>query len=422
MNITTNPFITGNPVRKADFIGRLKEVRKLLSRISSSQSTALVGEPRCGKTSILMSVADHNESSPLRSEKFKKVFTQFIDIHMLGSQITQEDFWKIALSNIYESLIKNNPDYPISESYRICESNNFRTQVLENFLKSLEQNQYHLVLLLDEFDLLLSHEILNNDEFFGSLRSISSRLPSLSLVIASRQPLTILNSGCITGSPYFNFMSEITIGPMSQTAVNHLLSLGDDFFTPDEKKYVKKIAGSHPFLLQSAASILWDLYQDQEAESSEERLYLLSKRMSDTAHMMMQSTWRLWEPQTKMAMTIIAITQSADVKERFNTGELFYDIRDLRPELRTLEAQGFIKEDNDNPLGWSIRPKIFIWWITDEVIRTVRSDSTFNEWVRIQEWDGMITTGQKKSLLSIGTYVSEIFKGSSNEVIKSYLS
>jgi hypothetical protein len=45
------PFFYGNPVPSDRFIDRRKEIRRIVGRIvNQGQSTAIVGEPRIGKT------------------------------------------------------------------------------------------------------------------------------------------------------------------------------------------------------------------------------------------------------------------------------------------------------------------------------------------------------------------------------------
>ena len=44
----------GNPVPPPHFIGRNKELRRIINRLlQQGQSSAIIGEPRSGKTSLL---------------------------------------------------------------------------------------------------------------------------------------------------------------------------------------------------------------------------------------------------------------------------------------------------------------------------------------------------------------------------------
>ena len=51
----SNPFFYGNPVPPDQFLDRRRELRRITGRIvNQGQSTAIVGEPRSGKTSLLL--------------------------------------------------------------------------------------------------------------------------------------------------------------------------------------------------------------------------------------------------------------------------------------------------------------------------------------------------------------------------------
>ena len=53
-----NPFRIDGPVwRKGDFVGRTKEVQRILRCISRGQSVSVVGPPGCGKTWLLDHIA-----------------------------------------------------------------------------------------------------------------------------------------------------------------------------------------------------------------------------------------------------------------------------------------------------------------------------------------------------------------------------
>ena len=50
----TNPYRYGGPIRDPEwFFGRLEQMRTILDRIAKNECTALVGERRSGKTSLL---------------------------------------------------------------------------------------------------------------------------------------------------------------------------------------------------------------------------------------------------------------------------------------------------------------------------------------------------------------------------------
>jgi len=49
----SNPFFYGNPVSPDQFLNRRRELRRIVGRIANQgQSSAIVGEPRGGKTPL----------------------------------------------------------------------------------------------------------------------------------------------------------------------------------------------------------------------------------------------------------------------------------------------------------------------------------------------------------------------------------
>jgi len=262
---------------------------------------------------------------------------------------------------------------------------------------------------LDEFNDLLHHPTLNNAEFFGSLRSLASRSKgALALVIASRYSLTNLNENTLQfsrgSSPYFNFLDEITLGPWPESAVDELLQRAGDHFAPADRRFIKWAAGDHPYLLQAAASGLWDAFEDETDPLA--RWQQASQRLYDEAARTIGDTWRLWSPEIRQAFTVVALAhissmdQYADVlkQSRFDVKRLVRDLAQLKSELDSLDRLGFIKRNDGIPGGWRVRPGIFFWWLTDELARTAHHETKFEEWWQAQQMEGLLTRGEKQKL------------------------
>jgi len=143
----------------------------------------------------------------------------------------------------------------------MCVANDFGAFVLERLFAQMNVEKWRLVLLLDEFDTLLCHPTLNCAEFFGSLRSVVSRSRSVALVIASRQSLAVLNKSTSefsrTGSPYFNFLDEITLGPLPGPRRGRIVAPGARSLQRRRPRFILGAAGGHPYFVQAAASELW---------------------------------------------------------------------------------------------------------------------------------------------------------------------
>ena len=205
----SNPFLHGNPVTPGQFLDRRREVRRLVNRIvNQGQSSALVGEARTGKTSLLDYLAAEDTRTQLYGPEGVKFLFSFLDAHTLGGQFSQSQFWEFALQPLYEQAVAPEPETPLAQAYEVCRENGFGAFVLERLLAQTRGEGWRLVLILDEFDVLLHHPILNSAEFFGSLRSLASRSRgALALIIASTRSLERLNRETQelsrTGSPFF---------------------------------------------------------------------------------------------------------------------------------------------------------------------------------------------------------------------------
>jgi len=324
----------------------------------------------------------------------------------LGGDCNQARFWEFALHPFYESVIRPDPDphSPLIQAYQTCQENSFGTFTLERLLARMNTEGWRLVLLLDEFDALLHHPVLSCAEFFGGLRTLASRSRgALALVIASRRPLTDLNRDTQqfsrTGSPYFNFLDEITLGPWPDKYVTELLRRAGDRFTTADRRFITKVAGGHPYLLQVAASELWAAYAEGQ-DDPHRRWQQAGQSLYDKATLILNNTWRLWSPAMRKAFTIVALADISRMLEQrqFYELPLTRDKHDVGRELRSLARQGFIAEEKTATVGWRVRPQAFLWWLTDELVCTVRDETPFEDWLQEQELGFLLTRGEKEQL------------------------
>ncbi|MBN2393168.1 MAG: AAA-like domain-containing protein [Anaerolineae bacterium] len=301
-----SPFFYGNPVPHDQFFGRGREVRRIVGRIASGQSTAIVGEPRVGKTSLLIYLAAPKRRGALYGESATNLIFSFVDIHTLGGSFNQAQFWSCALEPLAAVIAQ---EIGLKATHARCVENQFGGFVLGQFFTHLGRAGHRLVLLLDEFDALLHHPILNNAEFFGSLRSVASRSQGLTLVVASRRTLTNLNADAFAfsqgGSPYFNFFSEVVLGPLTQRDTDALLDRAGDRFSTDDRRFVADIAGGHPYLVQVAASALWEARQDDDTALTTRRLEVAESLCNEVAHTL-DATWRAWSPAMQQVFGSVA--------------------------------------------------------------------------------------------------------------------
>jgi len=307
-----NPFFYGRPVPPDLLLNRRRELRRIIGRIiNQGQSTAIVGDPHSGKTSLLLHLAAPQNRKTLYGADRERLLFSFLDAETFSSQLNPVQFWEYALRPLHEQVTVSQPDSSLAQTYQVCRENGFGAFVLERLLAQMETQGWRLVLLLDEFDLLLHHPVLSSAEFFGSLRSLASRSRgALALVMTSRYSLTQLNEATQQfsrgGSPYFNFLDEITLGPLPDKSIEELSHWAEDRFTPDDRRFIVKVAGGHPYLSQMAACELWEGYREDEGDAERLR-HRVGHILLDDATPAIGDIWQFWHSTTRMAFTVVAL-------------------------------------------------------------------------------------------------------------------
>jgi len=416
MNFSIPPFIYGRAVTPAEFHGRELDLRRIYSRLSTGQSTAIIGQPHIGKTSLLKYILDE----PARTAKFGVQFKQdlftYLDAQTLRDVKTQAGFWESALTPLEDALKVGQATRlkSLAAVYELVQKNKFGTFVLEQLFSGLHAVGSRLVLLLDEFDDFLSHPVLHSAEFYGGLRSLASRSAGLVLVIAARKDLEQLNqlTQAINphGSPYFNVFTEIRLGAFSKKELTELLDRAGERFNKKDRKYVMEVAGGHPYLAQATAATLWEAYE--EGHEGTARYESAARALYQQTKLHFADTWRSWTNETRKAITAVAVAQIPMLlgEREFLVSELIEDLSDYSPELEVLETSGIVIEDKSEE--YVITQGAFLWWLTDELRRNVRDDTEFKTWLQAQELDGLLTHKEQQKLGSAAKKIlSAVGKG-----------
>ena len=422
-----NPFFYGTPVDKKQFFNRRKILRTVVNRlVNRGQSTAIIGEPRLGKSSLLMYLSEPDNYENLYGKHNQKIFFSLIDIQMLGGEFTQAHFWEEALAPIAEEITQNNLSDSVAKHYNICQANNFGTFTLEKLFQQINKDKLRLVLLIDEFDLILHHPILNSAEFFGSLRALASRSRgALAVVISSRQSLTTLNKETQkfnpTGSPYFNIFAEANLEAFPKKDIKELLNLAGDHFHEKDKQFIISVAGGHPYLLQATASAMWEEKEGNDID--EHRRYLtVGQRLYQETKSHYSDTWNFWPPATRKAVTAIALTQMPHLlKHRdFLTSAFLKDLPNFAPEINDLKTIGLVAEDEKIPGGYRLTQGAMLWWLADELLRNVRDDKPFEQWLRNQEMVGLLTKQEIDNLAKAAKFLGGLLNKGAVTLIEAY--
>jgi len=399
-----NPFFFGSPVSDENFIGRKKELRRILGRLQKGESTTIIGDPLIGKSSLLFRLEKNEIINTLQKNEAEPWHSFLIDTQLLGTEFTPAQFWEHALTPIKEQIEKNAVPQSMKDHYKICKDNNFGNITLERFFTQLKKEKHHFVLLIDEFDKLLNHSVLNSAEFYGGLRSLASRSgDAFAIVIASRKSLSQLNvitqEFNPTGSPFFNIFAEIELGSLTDQNVATLLSMGKERFAKHDKRAIRTLGGKHPFLLQAAAAAaaMWDAYDEEKLENNVNRMPYLTKRLNRELNHFFEDLRRNWLSKIYKTLIYVGIAHMAHIyRNKYRLTSVLKDLTNLKPELSNLEEKGMIAKSENHECGYCIEPEIMLTWLEDELIKAGRTDKPFEAWLQERQLDGAFLTKSEK--------------------------
>ncbi len=423
--LAMHPFIYGRALSADELIDRQRALRRIFRRLLTKQSTAIVGQPHIGKTSLINYMLDETQRRDLVGDACDPFIFSCLDAQVLmGSGVTQADFWRQALEPLALFLehAESETTADVRRQYELVVENHYGNFLLERFFHLLGRSDLCFVLIIDEFDVLLSHQVLNSAEFFGGLRALASRTGGLVLITASRRTMAAMNKLTQAlnpyGSPFFNIFTEINLGPLPQRDAQALFrQAGGDLFDLDYA-FVQSVSGRHPYLLQVAADAILEAHEEglegaQRYEAAGQSIYRTTK-----AHF--ADTWRTWSTYKHKALTAIALAEVPGLlsERSFAVRDLIDDLTDFAPELAELRDAGTIIETDDGQ--YAVAPKALIWWLADEILRQVRDDATFAQWITTQELDGVLTKGEKERLGEAVKSLAKLVRQGATTIIEAF--
>jgi AAA+ ATPase superfamily predicted ATPase len=381
-------------------IGRDRELRRIAARIITGQSTIITGSQRSGKTSVLQGlIVSPNEerAKTLYGDQVNQLIFSYLDAFK-ATEFDRIQFWQSVLKPLKERIITQETDTPLSQAYQTCQDNQFKTDKLENLIAQVKQANWQLILLIDEFDKLLDNPILtkNQGEFFANLRALLVSPDSqgaLVLVMTtslSRSQLNIQAPKNSYGSPYFNIVDEIVLGALPESKVDELLNQGKPYFTDEHCRFIKDIAGGHPYLLQVAASILWEVQEAGNENEQQHMKDMFYSKVEDT----LTDIWKTWDKERQSIFISVALMQLENLGIKFpkevDLKSISKSLSHQISSLIALEINGFLRRDNKMRGGWRLSPNIFLLFIMS------RLKPEYREKCSNRTWDKLFTPKSSK--------------------------
>jgi hypothetical protein len=243
MSTLDNPFIHRNAITQPeDFFGRAVERDRLASLLTNTQSVALVGPRRIGKSSLAHAIRAHD----IPDTRFV-----FLDCGILP----QGDAAEVYADMLEEIRLQLGGT---SEAQR----GRIDYRQFEYALRDMLHGS-RLVLVLDEFELMARNHGLEVS-FFSSLRALVARLSIAFVTIAQHSLFDLTYAHTTTlSSPFFNIFATLRLGrmPRSETAelLESLAERGGLGLTPNVVDAAWDFVGGHPLHIQVFGYHLFEL-------------------------------------------------------------------------------------------------------------------------------------------------------------------
>lgn len=436
-----NPFIYGKPVPVERHINRLDALMTIFARIKLNESTAIVGNPQSGKSSLIKFILSESTLKSKLKKASKSLITVEIDAYAgwLSEKKTPADLWRFVFDVIEGKL---NDDI-LKDGIKPVRMNQYGSATMTEYFKLLGANGRCVLLVIDEFDSLLFHPNFSNAEFFGGLRSMATNTEGLQLITSSIKSVSEMDEYASKinpiGSPFFNNFVNVTLELFDDASINELInsslkSTGVKFDDLD-KDFVVRVSGRHPYRLQAICASLFDGIVTQK-EGEQKYLYASKKFFTQTEHHFGQ-IWKRLDDKSRTILVIMTILWLGGLVlgKEYSFGEIEKS-QAFEPELEKLSELGLVEKvgkkskwqfDTEHSLfwrdqKWQISCEGIVWWVVKSVIGESREMPDFQKWLQGQEVLGsLLTRGQLKTIQQWAHKAPSVLSGGMSKVFVEFI-
>jgi len=315
------PFVLGKPIKNpADFYGRDIVLGRVFDAILEGQLVSVVGEHRCGNTSVIYQVIHPDvRSRYLTPQQDAERVYAFIS-SALASDGTEAFFRRLA-----RTLRRADPDATVDfdgEADRVW---------LENYLEDLTDRRRRLVLLLDEFEVLADFDPAFWDWFEKLVTEYD-----VAMVVTSRTDLGAFRSETGSGPPFFNMFRSIPIGSFRKETFDEFLrdkTELTDFDFLAQRDTILDLAGRFPYYVQLAAALIY-LQAGGESRLTDAQVEIVRHEFRARTRALFEDAWTKLPPTERDALMWLVLDAEP-------TGD---DAASYREALRSLEQRGYVLE------------------------------------------------------------------------------
>ena len=260
-NLHRNPYIIGRPIGYRESLFGRESIFKLVQENlqQSQQLLLLYGQRRIGKSSIILSIPQQ------LAEVNGFVFVTF-DLSFYSQQP-----WSSILAALAQAIVDNleleTSISPPTTTELELEINIFERQFLPQVYQQLENK--NLVLLLDEFDALISQDLESSDieltkKIFRRLSDITKRNNKLFIVISIGEHL----ASTLNILKIFEDVPKIEIGLLDKDSTKELITKPAQCVLEYEEEAIKAIfnlSAGHPYCTQIICFAIFSRAREQNS-------------------------------------------------------------------------------------------------------------------------------------------------------------
>lgn len=283
-------------LNKDQFFGRERLLREIVGGVlapSQPASFSLVGSKLVGKSRMLAHLASADgpllgeqweQWRPYRYQEGDRIVVVMVDCDW---QDAQDDLLEAVAKRVTNQLQAER----IKLDWSLVDQQPGASRRLWQMSHQLNQMEYRLVLLMDNFDTVFENQLLTPE----SVEELRPLTREMALVVATEQPLHDLDRE-LAASPLFNVMTQLFIGILDPDAARRWIEAYGELYPAVDAigDALLNLTGSHPFLLLRVDDILAEvqLVLPPGQSLGPEHLPLMRLRLAEHGRLLFVTLWR----------------------------------------------------------------------------------------------------------------------------------